>query len=88
MKQYLTGGEGRGCPWWASSHGGPRLWGIKGRGGERGGDEWKYQKRGGGVALSLAFPMFWFPGVERGGVVCPSCFLARAVCVLDGMGRL
>ena len=46
----------------------------------------KISEEGGGVALSLAFPMFWFPGVERGGVVCPSCFLARAVCVLEGGG--
>ena len=52
--------------------GGPRLWGIKERGG--GGDEWKYQKRGGGVSLSLAFPMFWFPGVERGGWCVPLVF--------------
>ena len=28
--------------------------------------------------------MFRFPGVERGGMVCSSCFLARAVCVLEG----
>ena len=27
--------------------------------------------------------MFRFPGVER-GVVCSSCFFARAVCVLEG----
>ena len=68
--------------------GGPLAMGGPGYGAlkrEGGGDEWKYQKRGGGVSLSLAFPMFWFPGVERGGVVCPSCFfLARAVCVLEG----
>ena len=41
-------------------------------------------EEGGGVALSLAFPMFWFPGVERGGWCVPLVFLARAVCVLEG----
>ena len=37
--------------------GGPGYGALKREGGE--GDEWKYQKRGGGVSLSLAFPMFW-----------------------------
>ena len=43
----------------------------------------KYQKRG------VEWPCPWhspcYGSLElRGGVVCPSCFLARAVCVLEG----
>ena len=40
-------------------------------------------EEGGGVALSLAFPMFGSLEL-RGGVVCPSCFLARVICILEG----
>ena len=56
MKQYLTGGKGRGCLWWASSHGGPRLWGIK----ERGGREVNENIRRGGWSglVSGIFPCF------------------------------
>ena len=73
--------------------GGPLAMGGPGYGAlkrEGGGDEWKYQKRGGGVALSLAFPMFWFPGVERGGWCVPLVLLWHVlfVCWRGGGGGM
>ena len=53
MRQYLTGGKGRGCLWWASSQGEPRQWGIKERGG--GGVNENIKKKGRGVE----WPCLW-----------------------------
>ena len=84
MKQYLTGGEGRGCPWWASSHGGPRLWGIKERGGGKVNEN---IRRGGWSGLASGiFPCFGSLELRGGGWCVPLVFLARAVCVLEGGG--
>ena len=43
-------------------------------------------EEGGGVALSLAFPMFWFPGVERGGWCVPLVFFFGTCCLCVGGG--
>ena len=73
MKQYLTGGEGRGCPWWASSHGGPRLWGIKERGGGGGGGMKISEKGGGSGLVPGIFPCFGSLEL-RGGWCVPLVF--------------
>ena len=76
MKQYLTGGKGRGCLWWASSQGEPRLWGIKERGGGGGGNENIKKREGGWSGLASGIPHVL-------GMVCFLLFLLALGCLME-----